>query len=80
MGIPYGNTVTYGEVAAKVASVRGGEKVSPRAVGMAAGRNPVLLVVPCHRVIGAGGNLAGYAGGIERKRRLLDLERRINPC
>ena len=65
--IPYGETVTYGELAARLGS-------SPRAVGAAVGRNPVSLIVPCHRVLGADGSLTGYAGGVERKEYLLKLE------
>ena len=68
--IPYGATVTYGEVARRI-----GEPAAARAVGLANGRNPVAVIVPCHRVIGANGTLIGYGGGIERKRALLDLER-----
>ncbi|MFG3495481.1 methylated-DNA--[protein]-cysteine S-methyltransferase [Streptomyces sp. NPDC047928] len=68
--IPYGSTVTYGEIAARVGS--GGPAV--RAVGTAIGRNPLLVVRPCHRVIGADGALRGYAGGLDRKERLLGLE------
>lgn len=68
--IPYGETVTYGEIARRV-----GSPAAVRAVGTAAGRNPLCLIVPCHRVIGSSGELTGYAGGIERKRRLLELER-----
>lgn len=67
--IPYGATRSYGEVAAHV----GGPKTT-RAVGLANGRNPISIVVPCHRVIGADGSLVGYGGGLERKRWLLDLE------
>lgn len=66
--IPYGRTVTYGELARKVGCR------SAQAVGRAVGQNKILLVVPCHRVIGANGMLTGYSGGLERKRRLLDLE------
>ncbi|MER7106413.1 methylated-DNA--[protein]-cysteine S-methyltransferase [Streptomyces sp. NPDC000229] len=68
--IPYGTTVTYGEIAALV----GSPGVGVRAVGTAIGRNPLLVVRPCHRVIGADGALRGYAGGLERKERLLGLE------
>ncbi|MFE1960709.1 methylated-DNA--[protein]-cysteine S-methyltransferase [Streptomyces sp. NPDC059479] len=68
--IPYGATVTYGQIAAQVGS--GGAGV--RAVGTAIGRNPLLVVRPCHRVIGADGALRGYAAGLERKERLLGLE------
>ena len=67
--IPYGQTTSYGAVAAAI-----GHPGSPRAVGAANGRNPIPIVVPCHRVIGAGGKLVGYGGGLETKRRLLDLE------
>jgi methylated-DNA-[protein]-cysteine S-methyltransferase len=67
--IPYGRTVTYGELAARL-----GQPGASRAVGLANGRNPIAVVIPCHRVVGAGGALTGYGGGIERKRWLLDLE------
>ena len=67
--IPYGRTTTYGALAAAV-----GGGVTPRHVGGAVGRNPVSILVPCHRVIGADGSLTGYAGGLERKKLLLDLE------
>ncbi|MEB3071587.1 methylated-DNA--[protein]-cysteine S-methyltransferase [[Mycobacterium] vasticus] len=69
--IPYGQTRSYGELANQI----GAPKAS-RAVGLANGRNPISIIVPCHRVIGANGSLTGYGGGIERKRALLDLERR----
>ena len=72
--VPYGATVCYGEVARKLER-RSGRRVSARAVGGAVGRNPISLMIPCHRVVGANGALTGYAGGLERKRRLLDLER-----
>ena len=65
--IPPGQTVTYGHLAGQLAS-------SPRAVGGAVGRNPLSLVIPCHRVVGAGGQLTGYAGGVARKAALLALE------
>lgn len=65
--IPYGQVRTYGQLAKQLNS-------SPRAVGNAVGKNPVLLIVPCHRVVGQGGRLTGYSGGIERKRQLLRLE------
>ena len=70
--IPYGSTATYGEVAARVGRPR-----AFRAVGMTNGRNPLPVVLPCHRVIGAGGRLVGYGGGLELKRRLLDHERAV---
>jgi methylated-DNA-[protein]-cysteine S-methyltransferase len=68
--IPYGATVSYGDIARQVGSSGAGV----RAVGTAIGRNPLLLVRPCHRVIGADGSLRGYAAGLERKERLLGLE------
>ncbi|HEY1688476.1 MAG TPA: methylated-DNA--[protein]-cysteine S-methyltransferase [Solirubrobacteraceae bacterium] len=68
--IPYGQTATYGELAREI-----GHDGSARAAGMACGRNPIAIVVPCHRVVGASGSLTGYAGGIERKRALLAHER-----
>ncbi|HEX2468301.1 MAG TPA: methylated-DNA--[protein]-cysteine S-methyltransferase [Solirubrobacterales bacterium] len=67
--IPYGETASYGEVAERV-----GAPGAARAVGLANGRNPISIVVPCHRVIGADGSLTGYGGGVERKRFLLELE------
>lgn len=71
--IPYGKTVTYGEIAKNLTAVTG-RKTSARAVGSAVGRNPVSIIVPCHRVLGADGSLTGYAGGVERKRELLRME------
>lgn len=71
LDIPYGTTASYGEIAAAI-----GQPTASRAVGMANGRNPVAIVVPCHRVIGSTGTLTGYGGGLDRKRILLDLERR----
>ncbi|MFJ8805875.1 methylated-DNA--[protein]-cysteine S-methyltransferase [Streptomyces sp. NPDC102490] len=68
--IPYGETRTYGELAAAL-----GNPTASRAVGLANGRNPIGIIVPCHRVVGASGDLTGYGGGLERKRRLLDFER-----
>ena len=70
--IPYGETTSYGELARQVRP--GGGWQAARAVGAANGRNPIAVVVPCHRVIGADGSLTGYGGGLERKRFLLDLE------
>lgn len=72
--IPYGATVTYGELADTLSAQRG-RPCSARAVGAAVGRNPISVIVPCHRVLGAGGALTGYAGGLARKRALLRLER-----
>jgi methylated-DNA-[protein]-cysteine S-methyltransferase len=68
--IPYGQTATYAEIARRI-----GRPDACRAVGRANGRNPLAVIVPCHRVVGSGGSLTGYAGGIEMKRALLDLER-----
>lgn len=70
--VAYGTTCSYADLAAAV-----GRPTAVRAVGAANGRNPVCLVVPCHRVIGRSGSLTGYAGGVERKSFLLDLERRV---
>jgi len=72
--VPYGRVVTYGELAARVAPRLEPPRTSARAVGGAVGRNPISLIIPCHRVVGAGGSLTGYAGGLERKARLLALE------
>jgi methylated-DNA-[protein]-cysteine S-methyltransferase len=72
--IPYGQTVSYGELAARL-----GRPQASRAVGLANGRNPVSIVVPCHRVIGAGGALTGYGGGLAAKQFLLTLEGAISP-
>ena len=68
--IPYGQTISYGEVAAAI-----GKPQAARAVGMACGRNPIWIFLPCHRVVGRNGELTGYAGGLMRKRWLLDWER-----
>jgi methylated-DNA-[protein]-cysteine S-methyltransferase len=68
--IPYGETISYGELAARI-----GRPTAVRAVGLANGRNPISIVVPCHRVVGSTGDLTGYGGGLERKRHLLDFER-----
>lgn len=68
--IGYGETISYAELARRV-----GSPSASRAVGLANGRNPISVVVPCHRVIGADGSLTGYGGGVDRKRRLLELER-----
>ena len=72
--IPYGKTTTYGDIAQRLAQERGLPRLSARAVGSAVGRNPISLIIPCHRVVGASGSLTGYAGGIEKKRALLKLE------
>ncbi len=72
--IPYGKTVTYGEIAKRLAGKRGLARMSAQAVGGAVGHNPVSIIVPCHRVLGADGSLTGYAGGIGKKTALLRLE------
>jgi len=71
--IPYGETSTYGAIASRLANA--GKKASAQAVGGAVGRNPISLLIPCHRVVGFDGSLTGYAGGIEKKRALLELEK-----
>ncbi len=68
--VPYGQTTTYGDLARRL-----GEDVSPQDVGAAVGRNPLCILIPCHRVIGSTGKLSGYAGGLDRKRALLEIER-----
>lgn len=75
LGISYGKTMTYGEIADRIAKERGLCTMSAQAVGGAVGHNPFTLMIPCHRVVGAKGSLTGYAGGIERKLRLLELEK-----
>ena len=72
--IPFGKTVTYGDIAAQIAKKHGIEKMSAQAVGGAVGWNPIGIVIPCHRVVGAGNKLVGYGGGIENKIALLELE------
>lgn len=72
--IPYGQTTTYADLAARIAQSRGLPRMSAQAVGNAVGRNPISILIPCHRVVGTGGQLTGYAGGLERKRWLLDWE------
>ena len=72
--IPYGKTITYGDIARQLAAQTGKAKMSAQAVGSAVGHNPISIIVPCHRVIGAGGSLTGYAGGIDKKVKLLKLE------
>ena len=74
LNIPYGKTRTYGDIAREMAVLLGKEKMSAQAVGQAVGRNPIGILIPCHRVIGADGSLGGYSAGLDRKRFLLDLE------
>ncbi len=73
--IPFGATATYGDIASAIAKSRGLAKMSAQAVGQAVGWNPICLIIPCHRVIGAGGALTGYGGGLRNKVALLDHER-----
>jgi methylated-DNA-[protein]-cysteine S-methyltransferase len=70
--IPYGETITYGELAERL-----GRPTAARAVGLANGKNPISIIVPCHRVVGASGDLTGYGGGLPRKRYLLDFEKGV---
>jgi len=72
--IPYGQTMTYGEIANIIAEQNGIERMSAQAVGGAVGHNPISIIVPCHRVVGADGSLTGYAGGLDKKIELLKLE------
>ncbi len=72
--IPYGKTVTYGDLAKKMALERNKVKMSSQAIGQAVSKNPISIIVPCHRVVGTDGSLVGYAGGIEKKKSLLELE------
>lgn len=73
--IPYGKTMTYGEIAKQIAANRGLSRMSAQAVGGAVGHNEISIIVPCHRVVGTNGSLTGYAGGIEKKIALLTLEK-----
>ncbi len=73
--IPYGSTITYQDIAILIAQKRGIKKMSSQAVGGAVGWNPICIIVPCHRVVGAKGNLTGYGGGINNKVALLTLEK-----
>ena len=74
LDIPYGETTTYGEIASKIAKRRGVARMSAQAVGGAVGWNPICIIIPCHRVMGAHGAITGYGGGIRNKVALLDLE------
>lgn len=75
LAVPYGRTATYGEIAQRIADAGGLPHMSARAVGGAVGRNRISLIVPCHRVIGSNGSLTGYAGGIDKKLKLLSIEK-----
>ena len=74
LSIPYGKTMTYGRIADEIARRRGLESMSAQAVGGAAGHNSISLIIPCHRVVGTNGSLTGYAGGLDKKTALLELE------
>ncbi len=74
LSIPYGHTVSYGDIAKQLASRRNIPRMSSQAVGNAVGKNPIPIIIPCHRVIGSDGSLTGYAGGLEKKSFLLSLE------
>lgn len=73
--IPYGELITYGEIARQVSQIKNGKYVSPRAVGGAVGHNPISIIIPCHRVIGVDNRLTGYAGGLDVKIKLLEYEK-----
>lgn len=73
--IPFGKTMTYGEIAERIAKQKGLSKMSAQAVGGAVGHNSISLIIPCHRVVGTNGSLTGYSGGIEKKVQLLKLEK-----
>jgi len=77
LAIPYGQTTSYGEIAAEIGRRRQTEKMSAQAVGGAVGHNPIAIIIPCHRVIGKDGSLTGYGGGLWRKEWLLQLERGV---
>lgn len=72
--IPYGSVMTYGEIAKKIALAKGMERMSAQAVGGAVGKNPISIIIPCHRVVGSDGSFTGYAGGIQKKITLLTIE------
>lgn len=78
LSIPFGQTMTYGAIAARIARQRGVEKMSAQAVGNAVGHNAISLIIPCHRVVGCKGELTGYAAGLFKKRKLLELEKNAN--
>ena len=75
--IPYGKTITYGEVAKILANKKGLKKMSAQAVGGAVSKNKISIIIPCHRVIGSNGSLTGYAGGLDKKKKLLEFEKII---
>lgn len=73
--IPYGQVITYNDIAKEIAQLKGIKKMSAQAVGGAVGWNPICIIIPCHRVVGTNGSLTGYGGGIENKVKLLELEK-----
>ena len=75
LAIPFGRTTTYAKIAEEIAKRRGLVSMSAQAAGSAVGRNPISLIIPCHRVVGSDGSLTGYAGGLEKKEWLLAMER-----
>jgi len=77
ISIPYGQTMTYGEIANILAEQKGIERMLAQAVGGAVGHNPISIIIPCHRVVGTDGSLTGYAGGLDRKIKLLKLEKAL---
>ena len=79
LGIPFGHTMTYGQIARQIARERGIPTMSTQAVGGAVGHNSISLIIPCHRVVGSNGSLTGYAGGIDKKLRLLQMEGALQP-
>lgn len=76
--IPFGQTMTYGEISTQIAKEKGMKQMSAQAVGGAVGHNSISLIIPCHRVVGTGGRLTGYAGGIDKKVRLLQMEKALS--
>ena len=72
--IPYGKTITYGDIAKQIAKQNGITKMSAQAIGGAVGHNPIAIIIPCHRVVGKNGSLTGYAAGTDKKKKLLELE------
>ncbi|MDF9866635.1 methylated-DNA-[protein]-cysteine S-methyltransferase [Bacilli bacterium PM5-3] len=72
--VPYGKTITYGEIAKKIAQKKGLKSMSAQAIGGAVGHNPISIIIPCHRVVGSNNSLTGYAGGIDKKIKLLEIE------
>lgn len=72
--IPYGKVITYGDIAKQIAAQKGIPQMSAQAVGGAVGRNPISIIIPCHRVVGADGSLTGYSGGVKMKTKLLEIE------